>query len=412
MVILLAKNSNKYQFKIQMTNQPQIKPRITLHKGALEERKVVMIYFDYEQSLIEVIRTFRGAWWNPDFRCWCIPQDVFDLHWFILVMEPLAEIDHSRLKSESSQPIYPNPDIPIPKPSSVKPKNEKPRKKAVNLPDDYLEKLERKRYSPNTISAYTGYFKDFIREFGFENLGFISVKEINAYLHRLITYDKISKPQQNLRVSSIKFYYEKVLGRDKVYYQIERPRKSRSLPKVLSEKDIIDMLATVKNLKHKAIIGTIYSSGLRRSELINLRIQDVEFSRCMVFIRGGKGKKDRTTVLSDSWSVILKQYLEDYKPNYWFYEGINRKRYSASSIVKIVKRAGERAGIKQRVTPHMLRHSFATHLLEQGIDIRYIQTILGHESSITTEIYTHVSKKSLAAIKSPLDTIFNNAKNN
>ena len=132
----------------------------------------------------------------------------------------------------------------------------------------------------------------------------------------------------------------------------------------------------------------------------------------MVFVRGGKGKKDRTTVLSDSWSVILKQYLEKYKPNYWLFEGVNRKRYSATSIVKIVRRAGERARIKQRVTPHMLRHSFATHLLEQGIDIRYIQTILGHESSVTTEIYTHVSKKSLAAIKSPLDTILKNTKEN
>lgn len=391
-----------------MAHNPENKTQIKLQKGVFQDRKVIMIYFKYKLSIIEILRTFKGAWWNPDLHCWCIPQDIFDLEWFIVVMGPTAEIDDSKLNENTPTR---NPTLSKPEQSEQKTRK-KPEKKDVKLPDDYLEKLERKRYSPNTISTYTSYFRDFIREFGFENLESISVKEINAYLHRLITYNKISKPQQDLRVSSIKFYYEKVLGRDKEYYQIERPKKSRILPKVLSEKEILAMLSSTINLKHKAIIGTIYSSGLRRSELINLRIEDVDFNRRMVFVRGGKGKKDRTTVLSDSWTVILKKYLEEFKPNYWFFEGVNRKRYSATSIVKIVRRAGERAGIKQRVTPHMLRHSFATHLLEQGIDIRYIQTILGHESSVTTEIYTHVSKKSLAAINSPLDTILKNTKEN
>ena len=389
-----------------MTHHPEQKTQMKLQNGTIKGKEVVLIYFEYKNSIIELLRTFKGAWWSPDLHCWCIPQDVFDLEWFFVVIGPLAAIDHTRLKAGTSSPGAP---VSKPKPEqSQNTSRKKQKKKEVLLPPDYLEKLERLRYSPKTIAIYTCYIKDFIREFGFDKLETISVKEINAYLHRLITYNKISESQQDQRISSIKFYYERVLGREKEYYQIERPKKSRTLPKVLSEKDIITMLTVTINLKHRAIIGTIYSSGLRRAELINLRIEDVDFNRRMIFVRGGKGKKDRTTLLSDSWAVILKQYLETYKPNYWLFEGPNRKRYSATSIVKIVRRAGEQAGIEQRVTPHMLRHSFATHLLEQGIDIRYIQTLLGHESRLTTEIYTHVSKKSLAAIISPLDTILKN----
>ena len=164
-------------------------------------------------------------------------------------------------------------------------------------------------------------------------------------------------------------------------------------------------MKSLENIKHKALIGTIYSSGLRRSELINLRKQDVVFENRMLIIRGSKGKKDRTSVLSDSLAIVLKKYLEIHAPNYWLFEGPQRKQYSATSISKILDRAAQKAGIEKKVTPHMLRHSFATHLLEQGIDIRYIQPILGHSSTKTTEIYTHVSKKSLGNIKSPLDVI-------
>ena len=153
------------------------------------------------------------------------------------------------------------------------------------------------------------------------------------------------------------------------------------------------------------IIGFIYSAGLRRSELINLRKQDIYLEKKMIIIRAGKGKKDRTSVLSDALANDLPVYLEMHKLNYWLFEGVNRKQYSATSIARILDKASRKAGIEKKVTPHMLRHSFATHLLEQGTDIRYIQIILGHESSKTTEIYTHVSKKSLANIKSPLDVI-------
>ena len=154
------------------------------------------------------------------------------------------------------------------------------------------------------------------------------------------------------------------------------------------------------------LIVTIYSAGLRRSELINLRKQDVDFDKSIIFIRGAKGKKDRITLLSNTNAELLKKYLQQYSPNYWMFESPDRKKYSTSSIAKVLNQATVKAGLNKKVTPHMLRHSFATHLLEQGVDIRYIQNLLGHESTKTTEIYTHVSKKSLANIKSPLDRIF------
>jgi len=247
-----------------------------------------------------------------------------------------------------------------------------------------------------------------MEEFNGRDLDSITTKEINDYILKLIRTKGISPSQQNQRINAIKFYYEKVAGLDKQLYFLERPKKSRDLPKVLSEEEVLAILESIPNLKHRSIIATIYSAGLRRSELINLRKQDVFFDRKIIFIRGAKGKKDRTSVLADSLAIALKRYLDEYKPNYWLFEGVNRNQYSSTSIAKILQRGARKVGIEKKVTPHMLRHSFATHLLEHGVDIRYIQTILGHGSSKTTEIYTHVSKKSLAQIRSPLDTILTN----
>jgi len=164
-------------------------------------------------------------------------------------------------------------------------------------------------------------------------------------------------------------------------------------------------LDTASSIKNKLIIGLIYSAGLRRGELLNLRKQDIVISKKMIIVRGGKGEKDRTTLLSELIIEQLQVYYSKYKPNYWVIEGPNRKKYTASSVGNIVKNTAKEAGVSIVVTPHILRHSFATHLLEQGTDLRYIQELLGHSSSKTTEIYTHISKKSLANIISPLDRI-------
>ena len=195
--------------------------------------------------------------------------------------------------------------------------------------------------------------------------------------------------------NSIKFHYEKVLGLDKAYYQIDRPRRDKVLSDVISEEETLLILNALENIKHKAIMTTIYSAGLRRSELMNLRKTDIDFDKRLIFFRGGKGAKDRITVLSEATASIMKIYLKQYKPNYWMFEGPNRTQYSPSSIRTILNKAIAKAGITKKVTPHMLRHSFATHLIEGGADLRAVQQMLGHSSITTTEIYTHLDQQYL-----------------
>ncbi len=216
----------------------------------------------------------------------------------------------------------------------------------------------------------------------------IEKDEINGYILHLIRRKKISESQQNQRINAIKFYYEKVLGLNREFYNIERPRQKHTLPKVILENEVVRIIEAIDNIKHKVIITTIYSAGLRRSEVINLRKQDVDFDRNIIFIRGAKGKKDRITILSEANAVLLKMYLKEHSPNYWMFEGAERGQYNESSIGRILHKSVEKAGINKRITPHMLRHSFATHLLEQGVDMRYIQNLLGHETIKTTEIYS------------------------
>jgi len=385
------------------------KVHLELIPGYLNDELVVKLHFKYNRDIIAIIKTLPGRRWNKESRYWYIYHRHFDLAKLIDALELFANVDYTALQAFDDG-VYEGPldneALPSRTKSTPKPVAVSNPDSSIDLPKGYLEKLIQKRYSPNTIKTYVTYMKAFISEFRDRELTSITTQEIDDYILKLIRTKGISPSQQNQRINSIKFYYEKVLGLEKQYYNIERPRKARELPKVLSEEEVQAILKSIDNLKHKAIISTIYSAGLRRSELINLRKQDVFYDRKVIFIRGSKGKKDRNTILSDLLIILLKKYLDEYNPNYWLFEGVNRKQYSATSIAKILKRAAAKAGIEKRVTPHMLRHSFATHLLEHGLDIRYIQEILGHDSSETTEIYTHISKNAFEKIKSPLDIIF------
>ena len=236
----------------------------------------------------------------------------------------------------------------------------------------------------------------------------ISVEEINNYLLELIRKGNISSSQQNQRINAIKFYYEKVLGREKFYYKIERPKRSNTLPNVLSTAEVKLMIDKTKNIKHKCIISLLYSAGLRRSELINLKLTDILSGQMQIKISNSKGNKDRYVGLSKHLLTLLRQYFLEYKPKEWLIEGQMGGQYSAGSILKTIKASARKAGIRRRVTPHMLRHSFATHHLESGTDLRYIQEFLGHSSSKTTEIYTHVAKTDFNKFKNPLDELYDN----
>ena len=312
-----------------------------------------------------------------------IPAAIFRLSDFYDRYSPHAYIDYSR--------VY----VRHPKP-----------KREYTLPEGYLELLERKRYSPSTIKTYRAYFSDFMEYHKGRNIDRLKVADINKYILYLVNEKKISVSQQNMRINAIKFYYEQVKGGQRQYYGgIARAKEYKSLPEVLSGNEVARILACLSNRKHRCMISLIYSAGLRRSELLNLTPKDIISERMLVRIMG-KGRKCRYSLLSEKLLKDLREYFKEYRPQKWLFEGETPgEQYSASALVKILKEAASRAGIKHRVHVHMLRHSFATHLLEQGTDLRTIQELLGHNDIKTTSIYLHVTSAHQSRIPNPLDSL-------
>ncbi len=359
------------------------KPEIILEKGHINDERVIWIRFKYNQELNHIIKKIPDCRWNPLKKAWHIPANNFDLDDLLMRINNKARV--SGVKKM-------DPDI-----------QESSKIQYQKLPDGFLNLLQQKRYSRNTIKIYSSYFIQFQEYFSGYDLKGISAGQINNYILELINHLDISASQQNQRVNAIKFYYEKVLGRTKAYYKVERPRKEKKLPIILSKKEVQLLLGQINNLKHRCVLTTIYSAGLRRSELINLKVEDIDSMRKLIRIKGAKGKKDRYTLLSDKLVSLLREYYRAYRPKEWLFEGQKGGKYSATSIAKICNVAVKKAGIQKHITPHCLRHSFATHLLEQGTNLRYIQEILGHEDPKTTQIYTRVATNELCNIKNPLD---------
>jgi site-specific recombinase XerD len=370
------------------------KPQIILTYTEHNQTPVVKIVFDYNQSINLRIKQIPLAKWSKTLDCWYISRNEFNLGQFFEQLKQLAFIDYSGLKT----PTKLLQSIPVARPLMKE-------SRQVEMPKGYIDRLEQQRYSESTIKTYTHYFKDFIIEFENRDLKDIKNEEINGYILKLIKEKDISSSQQNQRINAIKFYFEKVLRREKEYYKIDRPRKERKLPDVLSKEEVAGMMKATENVKHKCLIALIYSCGLRRSEAINLKLEDIDSQRMLIKINGAKGKKDRYVQLAKGILTLLREYYKKEKPQTWLFEGTIGKQYSATSIFNTVKDTAKKAGIKKRVYPHILRHSFATHHLEQGTDLRFIQEFLGHESSKTTEIYTHVSKSELSKFRNPIDDI-------
>ena len=374
------------------------RPQIKLEYGTHQQQEVTLLRFEYNLPINDRLKELFGAWWSKSHGCWLISKDDFDLGLFFEGLRDLAYIDYSALKIKTDPMV------------GTKAGRDYSHRSVTDLPKGYLEFLKQKRYSESTIRSYIAYFKDFIFHFGDADLDLITQEQINNYILDLVENTQISASQQNQRINAIKFYYEKVKSGERRSFSIERPRKSKLLPKVLSKEEIQKIILSCNNIKHKCILSLVYSAGLRRSELINLKLTDIHSDRGLVRIESAKGQKDRYSLLSSSLLKLLRAYYMRYRPQYWLFEGQSPGQpYSDSNIGKILKEASLRAGIRNRVTPHMLRHSFATHLLEQGTDLRYIQELLGHGSSKTTEIYTHVSKRFIEGIKNPLDDIFSDS---
>jgi site-specific recombinase XerD len=277
-----------------------------------------------------------------------------------------------------------------------------------SCPIEFMEFMQLHNYSQSTFVTYHNLVLRYINTFKASSLWQVNcfgVNEIDGYHKQWMQKNAPSSSLVNQSVNAIKLYY-KVVGKKEVdLSEIHRPLKYRGLPNIYSREEVQRILNCIKNPKHKAMIFLIYSAGLRVSELLNMQVADILFDRKMVFIRKSKGRKDRYTTLAERAFGLLKEYIQNAKPTKYLFEGQYGERYSSTSVRNILAQAKKQAGVNTPGAVHTLRHSFATHLLENGTDLRYIQELLGHQSSKTTEIYTHVSTLNISQITSPGDLI-------
>lgn len=272
----------------------------------------------------------------------------------------------------------------------------------IKILKKYVSYLRGKRFSESTVKSYYGFLLKFVA-FTRKEIQDISQADFQHFLENVITKQSYSVSSHRQCIGALKHFAALFAIEGIEELENLRPKKSRQLPTVLAQEEVIRILQVTRNLKHRFILAIIYSSGLRIGELINMEVKHIDVLRKQVFIKAGKGRKDRTVMLAESVMPLLYNYLQTYRPDYYLIEGNEAGKYSPTSIRAFLKKSCNQAQILKRVTPHTLRHSYATHMLEDGVDLRYIQTLLGHSKPETTMIYTHVTKKDLLRIKSPLD---------
>ncbi len=273
------------------------------------------------------------------------------------------------------------------------------------LYDQMKMDLELKNFSPKTVTCYLTCMVNFVRHYG-RSPAEMGEEEIRSYLHCLIKEKKASQSSINQAYSAMKFFYEVTLGRVWNGIRIPRSKTRKKLPLVLSMKEVHSLLASVDNLKHRAILTTIYSGGLRLGEATRLRVSDIDGERMTILVQQGKGNKDRYTLLGQRAREILRLYYKAYRPTEWLFPSKDPAQpLSGSSVQRVFKKALHQAGIKKKASVHTLRHCFATHLLESGTDLYHIQRLLGHTTAKTTSVYLHITGRDLAKVKSPIDLL-------
>ena len=345
----------------------------------------ISVSIPFNEKIIVQLKTIPGHRWDAKEKQWNFPA---------------KENTREQLRKILGDANITVPTLLQPKPQQTP--------KEINHPDiDALRKeLRLRNYSHKTIKAYLSCLRSAIAYFRPRHPKELTEVDIREYLLYLLEEKRHSAATVNQVFNALRFLYVEILKMPFAIGSIPRPKKERKLPTILNLNEIEKLFGAIENLKHRTILMLIYSAGLRLGELIKLKPEDIDGDRKLIHLRGAKGKKDRYTVLSDFILNQLREYWKHYRPVKYLFEGQTKgKPISPSTVQKIFKQATKKAVIVKSVSVHSLRHAFATHLLEQGTDLRYIQELLGHESSKTTEIYTHVSKKSLGAIVSPIDKI-------
>ncbi|WP_246124847.1 tyrosine-type recombinase/integrase [Algibacter pacificus] len=377
-----------------MQNIPQVILKPLWHNNT----KFVAIEFDYSNDTISnYVKAYPQVKWSNTYNTFCTYYNRTKIHelfnyfrrqkWYVNYQAFKTPIEH-------------------PKPKNILTTNKLPpinneQKQAL---ENFGKWLEQKRFSPNTVTTYVEVTNLFLRYMNLKHLTIISARSIEQFNYDFIYYANKSVSYQNQCISGIKHY----MGFKGIVVEnldIKRPNKDKKLPTILSKPDVKLLFETTRNLKHKTLLILVYSAGLRIGEALSLKPSDIDFKRGVIHIKNAKGRKDRYTLLSVSLIPILKTYLNHYNPKIYVFEGRFGAPYTQVSARQVFKKALRNAGIKKYATLHTLRHSFATHLLEAGTDIRYIQELLGHNTPKTTMIYTHVSSTNLMDIKNPFDSL-------
>ena len=337
-----------------------------------KKQKRIAVYSEKNAEFIARIKLVEGSRWSQSLVAWHIPD---------------TEENRIRFKI-----------VPL--------SNTIPSAEGVEQIQKFKQWLRSKRYSESTITTYTEALKSFLVFYREKAVVEITNEDVIVYNNEYILKNNLSASYQNQIVNAIKLFFQTIRETKMEVDKIHRPKRAKLLPNVLSKEEVKLILNAHSNIKHKTMLSLIYSCGLRRSELLNLKPNDIDSKRGIVIIRQSKGKKDRIAPLSPKILEMLREYYIGYKPKTWLFEGqLENTKYDERSLSNVLKQALTKSRISKPVSLHWLRHSYATHLLESGTDLRYIQELLGHSSSKTTEIYTHVSTKSIQQIKSPFDDL-------
>lgn len=359
-------------------------PNIFIEQKVHRKTPQLLVKFKYNDTLITSMRKIEGAQWSRSLKSWYLKDSKENLDLILKAFGDITKIDTSKLSKKKA----------------FKRNLTEDQKKLMN---DFYLFLKGKRYSSSTIQTYIFFVADFVNFHTTIPLEELTNRSVELFIEKVFIERNYSVSSQRQFISALKIFiifYPHTKINDLI---LERPKKSRKLPSVLSQEEVLAIIQNTQNLKHRAILALIYSCGLRISELINLKLEDFHIERKQLIVKNGKGRKDRYVSLADSFTPLLLNYYNSYKPKSYFVEGQKGGKYSAESVRQFLRKSCLKAKIKKPVTPHTLRHSYATHLLENGVDIRYIQSLLGHAKPETTMIYTHVKRKDLMEIQNPLD---------
>lgn len=357
------------------------------------EQQRILLKFEYNLQQISQVKKMEGALWSRTLKGWHLPDTPENRKLFGLEQTALVPTVQKSAEKEKAKPANPklNP--------AVHPVNR-------HVLYALRQQLRLKGYSESTQKTYSNELTQLLYWLKDQLVDDLGTDELRAYLEYCSVRLKLSEHTLHSRINAVKFYFEQVLGRHKMFFDIPRPKKPMQLPRVLNREEVAAVINAIGNTKHKTMLMLAYGCGLRVSEVTNIKLGDVDGGRRLLFIRRGKGKKDRVVSLSPALLVMLREYYKQYRPGKFLFEGLVKgERYSVRSLEAVMQRAKLKAGVRRTGNIHLLRHSFATHLLDKGTDVVLIQKLLGHNDIKTTLRYLHVTHRDLHGVLSPLEDL-------